>query len=347
MNQKPMSLNENHQITKFLSGEMTEEEIALFKKWLSESDENRNEFSKLKKLWNVYEDYQKALLIDEKKAYKNVSRKLSKSRKLNFGKQLQRVAAVLFLPVLLISGWTYYNAIKIQKQYTAVYNTAETPLGMRSSLTLPDGTKVWLNSGSKLTYPIVFGSKSRTVTLSGEAYFEVEKSKSWPFIVEAQNFSVMVLGTSFNCTAYPEDLNAEVALVEGKVDLFNKSATRIETMNPGELIEFNNKTQDFYKSKADLNKYIAWKTGRLMFRDDKMNVVVEKMERWYNVDIEIMDKEISSYVYTATFIDESLDQVLKMLSLSAPIFYMEDERAKLSDGTFTRPKIKMYKKRMN
>ena len=207
-----------------------------------------------------------------------------------------------------------------------MYNTVETPLGMRSSLTLPDGTKVWLNAGSKISYPVLFSNQVREVSLSGEAYFEVKKDKSWPFVVSTKNMNVMVTGTTFNCNAYPENDQIQTVLVEGQVTLANQSATETQSMNPGELATFNNSNQQITKTKTDLQKYIAWKSGKLMFRDDKMNKVVEKLERWYNVEFEIEDQEIANYIYTATFIDESLDQVLKMLSLSAPIRYTISER---------------------
>jgi len=217
---------------------------------------------------------------------------------------------------------------------------------MRSSLILPDGTKVWLNAGSKLCYPVLFSDNFRAVSLEGEAYFEVKKDKKWPFMVHSGNMSIVVLGTTFNCNAYPENSVIETVLVEGQVTLVNSSATVSKELLPGELAIFKKENQEITKTKTDLEKYIAWKSGKLMFREDKMDVVVEKLERWYNVDFEIKDKEISDYVYNATFIDESLDQVLKMLSLSAPIRYTVSVRSKQADQTFEKQTVKLYKKKI-
>jgi ferric-dicitrate binding protein FerR (iron transport regulator) len=216
---------------------------------------------------------------------------------------------------------------------------------MRSSLTLPDGTKVWLNAGSKLSYPVLFSDKYREVKLSGEAYFEVKKDKNWPFVVNSENMNIVVTGTTLNCNAYPENNQIQTVLVEGAVTVMNQSATETEIIAPGELAVFDRNSQKIAKTKVDLEKYIAWKNGKLMFREDKMNLVVEKLERWYNVEFEIKDKEISDYVYTATFIDESLEQVLKMLSLSAPISYTVSERNKKDDQTFTKQIVKLYRKK--
>ena len=327
-----------------LLGTISEEENLFLDDWMGKSIENRRHYSEQKKLWHLFEIHQKVQKIDERKAYQKISNQLFRSKKLNFLGLIQRVAAILLLPVIVASAVYFYSEKKDRTQFSSVYNTVETPLGMRSSLTLPDGTKVWLNAGSSISYPVLFANNSREVRLQGEAYFEVKKDKSWPFVVNTKNLDVVVTGTTFNCNAYPENDQVQTVLVEGEVTLVNQSATELATLNPGELAIFNNSDQRISTTKTDLQKYIAWKSGKLMFRDDKMNKVVEKLERWYNVEFEIEDPEIADYVYTATFIDESLDQVLKMLTLSAPIRYTISERNKQEDQTFAKAKVKLYKK---
>ena len=327
-----------------LLGTISEKESLLLDDWMGESIENRRHYSEQKKLWHLFEIHQKVQKIDERKAYQKISNQLFRSKKLNFLGWIQRVAAILLLPVIVASAIYFYAEKKDRTQFSSVYNTVETPLGMRSSLTLPDGTKVWLNAGSSINYPVLFANNSREVSLKGEAYFEVKKDKSWPFVVTTKNMNVVVSGTTFNCNAYPENDQVQTVLVEGEVTIVNQSATELTTLNPGELAIFDNGNQQITTTKTDLQKYIAWKSGKLMFRDDKMNKVVEKLERWYNVEFEIEDQEIANYVYTATFVDESLDQVLKMLSLSAPIRYPISERNKQEDQTFAKAKVKLYKK---
>lgn len=329
------------------SGIITPEEQKSLDEWLSESVENKRYFAEQKKLWELFMLHQKMQKIDEHKAFDTVSSKLFSQKKFNLFLLVQRIAAVLLLPVLLVFGYYYYSEKKHTEQFATVYNTAETSLGMRSSLTLPDGTKVWLNAGSKLSYPVLFSDKYRAVKLSGEAYFEVKKDPKWPFLVSAGNMNVIVSGTTFNCNAYPENNEIQTVLVEGEVTLGNASATETEVLQPGELGVFKRDIQQITKTKTDLQKYIAWKSGKLMFRDDRMDLVVEKLERWYNVEIEIKENEISNYIYTATFIDESLDQVLKMLSLSAPISYTVSERGKQDDETFAKQTVKLFGKKKN
>jgi len=325
-------------------GNSSPETQQLLDNWLKESAENQRHYVEQKKLWNLFTLHQKMQKIDEHKAYQKVSSRLFTKKVINWPYQIQRIAAILLLPVLIVSAIYFYSRNDHSDQFSAVYNTAETQLGMRSSLTLPDGTKVWLNAGSKLSYPVLFSDKYRAVKLSGEAYFEVKKDKKWPFVVSAGNMNVVVTGTTFNCNAYPENKNIETVLLEGEVTLINESATINKVLKPGELAVFRKNSQQITKTKTDLEKYIAWKNGKLMFREDKMNLVVEKLERWYNVEFQIEDKEIADYVYTATFVDESLDQILKMLSLSAPIRYTVSERSKQGDQTFTKQTVKLYKK---
>lgn len=328
---------------RFLGTNSDEENLSL-DNWIELTVENKRYYSEQKKLWHLLDIHQKMQNIDERKAFKKIASHMPAKRGTSYFTWIQRIAAILFLPVLIVSAYHFFNERSSKKQFSTVYNTAETPLGMRSSLTLPDGTKVWLNAGSKISYPVLFSNDRRVVSLSGEAYFEVKKDKEWPFIVSTKDMNIVVTGTSFNCNAYPENNQIQTVLVEGEVTLVNQSATELASMSPGELATFDNSKQSITKTITDLQKYIAWKSGKLMFRDDKMDKVVEKLERWYNVEFEIADKEIADYVYTATFIDESLDQVLKVLSLSAPIRFTISERNKQEDQTFAKAKVTLYKK---
>lgn len=331
-------------ITSYLIGSISSEENSALNNWLQQSVENQRYFSEQKGLWELFETHKKIQRIDEQKAFRKISNQINESPKVGFFGYFQRAAAILILPLIAVSVF-YYNKQKVDHvQVAQVTNTVETPLGMRSSLILPDSTKVWLNAGSKISFPVVFSNEKRLVSLSGEAYFEVKKNKKWPFVVATKNISVLVTGTTFNCNAYPENDQIQTVLVEGEVTIANSSATALKSLNPGELAVYNKKDGQITKKKTDLQKYIAWKNGKLMFRDDKMDKVVEKLERWYNVEFIIADKEIADYVYTATFVDESLDQVLKMLSISAPIRYTISDRKKQSDDTFERAVVKLYKK---
>ena len=244
----------NQLIANRLLGTISEEENVFLDEWIGKSVENHRLYSEQKRLWNLFVIHQKVQQVDERKAYRKISAQLFNRKKIDVLSWVQRAAAVLLLPVLVVSAYYFYSGKNNHNQFNTVYNTVETPLGMRSSLTLPDGTKVWLNAGSKISYPVIFSEDTRKVSLSGEAYFEVKKARKWPFMVSAKNMNIIVSGTTFNCNAYPENDQIQTVLVEGKVSLLNSSATVNISMNPGELVTFNNSNNHVAKMKTDLRK---------------------------------------------------------------------------------------------
>ncbi|HKJ43629.1 MAG TPA: FecR domain-containing protein, partial [Sunxiuqinia sp.] len=172
------------------------------------------------------------------------------------------------------------------------YAEAIVPKGQKSEVVLPDSTHIWLNSGTRLRYPIQYGSGTRDVFLTGEAYFEVTPDKHKPFIVHAAQVNVKVLGTKFNVRAYSDDKDIETALLSGKVNLFvnhDSDNSKKLVMKPGDLIDYTKSNHIIQKTGFDADEVIGWKNNRLVFRDDTFNNLVKKIERWYNVQI-IYDK---------------------------------------------------------
>ncbi len=189
-------------------------------------------------------------------------------------------------------GVLQYNNGLEHKSVPSVVNTLVTPRGGEYQLVLSDGTKVWLNSDSQLTYSVPFSDKNRTVHLKGEAYFEVAHDKTKPFIVETDKQQVQVLGTHFNVSAYSNDLNVVTTLVEGKVRVdqaINKSA---EILLPNEQLILNKQTHNTLKQKVDTYLYTAWKEGRFVFKNEPLESFFEKLSRWYNVDVVIVDESL-------------------------------------------------------
>ncbi len=329
-------------ITRSFLGELNNSEKAELQSWLDASNENRSFYLEQKKVWEAVESLEKMKLIDEKGAFKKVSNSLFTNKRGSVFVTLQRIAAILFIPLFIASIWMYVSNFKEHKMLSSIYQTFETPLGMRSNLTLPDGSKVWLNAGSRISYPLYSKEHVRKVKIDGEVYFEVAKMKDIPFIVDAGNVEIEVLGTKFNCCAYANSELIQTALLEGSVKIRETSHGKQTTMIPGELVEFSKSTNTLAKSTTNLDKYVAWKSGKLMFREDPMDVVIEKLGRWYNIDIQVVDKEIRNYVYTATFENEKLEQVLDFLELSAPISYYLPKREIDDDGTYKKQVVKLY-----
>jgi ferric-dicitrate binding protein FerR (iron transport regulator) len=211
---------------------------------------------------------------------------------------------------------------------------------------LPDGTAVWLNHGSKLIYPNRFAGKFRTVKLVGEGYFDVSHNKQMPFIVEAKGMEIKALGTSFNIKAF-DGSDFETTLESGKVVVSKEdtgNGDKICEMVPGEHFTFNTSTNKFILRKENLLKYVSWKDGKLVFIDDPIDRVIDRLGHWYNVKITLKDQDLKPLTYTATFVDETLDQVLEMMADISPISYTVINRSKLKDGTFSEKEILIFKK---
>ena len=238
----------------------------------------------------------------------------SKTRKLVT--YLTRVAAVLFIPLAIAFFFT------LDKTDIGELQTVSTPLASKTYFVLPDGSEVWLNAGSTLSYPKKFNRNKRLVKLTGEAYFDVEKSKT-PFEVETKNVHVNVLGTAFNVMSY-SDTNPEVTLERGKVQLVSNSGAQ-QILEPGEQAVINPANSSIQVQKVDTEIYSSWIDNKLIFRNESLKDVVERLERWYNISIEIDDQYISDKKLTATIEYESITEVMDLLEITLSLKYEYDK----------------------
>jgi transmembrane sensor len=165
-----------------------------------------------------------------------------------------------------------------------LYNTLTIPPGGQYQVVLPDGTQVWLNSSSSLSYPTEFKGNSRIVKLTGEAYFEVAKNKDMPFYVEMNKVQVKVLGTHFNISAYVDDDALTTTLLEGSVQISKNNTLAL--LKPGQQAVVGSNADAITVSKARINEALAWKNGYFMFNDDNIVDIMKKVSRWYDADIE-------------------------------------------------------------
>jgi transmembrane sensor len=261
-----------------------------------------------------------------------------------------KAAAILILPLLAYSAYLTFKTPDKSQVGSAevVWQTIKTAAGMRTDFILPDGSHVWLNSGSILEYPVAFAHDIRQVKLTGEAFFDVNKDRLHPFIVNAGKLNIEVKGTRFNVCNYPNESNSELTLESGSVRLFSGNYEDKKTLaliKPGERASFDNNQDKFSVSKVDVEKQTSWKEGLLIFRDDKMDEVVLKLNRKFNVEIILQDPELKDYIYTATFEDESLTQILGLLKISAPVDYQAYKPKQLADNSFSKQKIVITKRK--
>ncbi|MBC9795379.1 FecR family protein [Sinomicrobium weinanense] len=205
-----------------------------------------------------------------------------------------------------------------------VYNQLTVPYGKTFELVLADGSKVMLNSGSKLRYPVNFLKGSpRNVFLDGEAYFQVAKDTTRTFTVVTDHMNTEVYGTTFNVSSYKNEKNTFSVLLEGSIGVYQPNSTErgfVVKIEPGQRAVFENGKIDV--EQVNVHKYTAWTTGELFFMKDRFELVLKELERHYNVSIDNRYYELNEIPFTATFTnDESLDKVLKLFQAHTPFTY--------------------------
>lgn len=253
-----------------------------------------------------------------------------------------KIAVVLILPALVtIAALSYWsvNPIQDRNSWAEIYS----PVGSRTKFQLPDGTQGWLNSGSSIKYPVSF-LEHRNVEVSGEAWFDVVHLNSSEFKVMTPFFDVKVLGTQFNVNAYEDEATAGVILERGKVVVLGKDRRVEGELAPNQQIVFNKSTKKILKSDIAASNYTSWKDGLLIFKNEPMWLIARRLERKYNTEIVLHGDSLKSSIFRATFQDENLDEICKMLSIVAPIEYKIHKREKQSDNTFTKSKVDIWLK---
>jgi transmembrane sensor len=259
--------------------------------------------------------------------------------------------------VLMIGSIYWYNAVTKRAvaarpflaAQTGEKNEVSTRNGSKTKINLPDGSKVWLNAGSVLTYDKNFGGDIREVTLSGEAYFEVMAvtspgtTQKIPFIIHTKQIDVHVLGTAFNVKAYPNEKQTETSLVHGKVEvLVHNRPEKKFVLRPNEkLVVMNDEVSTPVNSKSptkDNQPFVsfskltyavadsvvietAWVQNKLVFDNESLPEIAEKMERWYNVEIRFKDVKQQQMRLSGTFENETIQEAMHSLSLSGPFHY--------------------------
>jgi transmembrane sensor len=250
-----------------------------------------------------------------------------------------KLAAVL-IPFIVAGNLIYFYYPKDSAPIEKVSSTLNAPVGSRIAFSLPDGTTGMLNGGSQLSYSMPF-NEDRNIELDGEAWFEVKHDKEHPFRINAVNSTIEVLGTSFNVAAYESEDYLEIVLMEGKVGFHNAERGEEVILTPSERLIFNN--HKIVKDKVDPGRYKAWIDGKLVFRGDKMSDVARRIEKWFNVNVIILETELENYSFYATFDDDSLEDVLDNLCMTSPMDYKIIPPKKLPDDSISKREIHLYK----
>ena len=246
-----------------------------------------------------------------------------------------RIAGVIILPLVIFIGVQTYKDTYLKKE---TWVEIKAPAWTRAQFSLPDGTTGWLNSNASIKYNGNFNA-DRQVTLKGEAFFDVFKDKKRPFIVNTPEINVKVLGTKFNIASYENEKNVEVVLEEGKLIFNNKGMNKSYTMNPNDMITYNKTLNDFSTETVQPQKYLSWTEGKLVFRNDPLDVIARRLERWYNIDVELDVSSAEDFRWRATFVNEGLEEILNLLKRSLPINYRIENRDLKPDETYSKKKV--------
>ncbi|MGV8139757.1 MAG: FecR family protein [Mangrovibacterium sp.] len=261
----------------------------------------------------LWQKVQKIILIEEE---------VRTQKKLKLYTAALRFAAVVVIGVLLAGVWFYRHTESVNKE--VFFQTVNTPFGARTQFNLPDGSAVWLNSGSTLTYSANF-SKQRQVELQGEAFFDVVKAKA-PFVVNTVYGQVSVLGTAFNVQVYPDEEFA-VTLERGSVSYTDKEEEQKQVLIPGEQLRIRN--GKFVKRRVDPHLFTSWKDGKLIFHREPFPSMIERLERWYNIKIIYSPGDFYNLWFTGTVSDETLTEVLEMVCKAAPVNYSYNSQGRI------------------
>lgn len=368
-------------ILKELNQEDDLDEIQILQEWLSESENNRHLYERLRSKENIHAFIKEHAKIDSTEAWDKIESKIDDSGRIRLIVLASlKYAAILLIP-LLIAGYLFFqrnsqadssesfnklteqidklkesslimadgtiiklsdassdNSIveidgtRITKDTSQIlytnnsrenqrkiqYNSLITPRSKVFTVTLSDGTKVWLNASSAIKYPTQFSMDTRKVFLTGEAYFEVAKDSSMPFIVSTSDMEVEVSGTSFNVMAYPDDNSFETTLVEGAVMV--TIAKQNIALAPGHQITFDRNLKNIEEKEVNTELYVSWKSGKYIFDYENLENVITKLSRWYDIDIAYDESIADDLHFSGTlFKYNDIEQTLNIIELATDV----------------------------
>lgn len=329
-------------LLRYIKGEATNKEEREILEWIGKSLENERYFVTLNNLWISQN-------ISDKKASKEELEaivKLTTGKKV-FGGRFRKyvpyaAAAVILLSAglnfLLFSGTVSPvkkgdEPVRMAWLPTEYKHEIYTEKGVKARVILPDGSKVWLNSDSRMVYPDRFETDIREIEFSGEAYFDVVRDSLRPLVINTnKDFKVEVLGTKFNLKSYDNDSEARTTLYSGSVKIVSKvpggklknDKEVVTKLKPLESCIIRDKQNPIHIKPENPEKQTAWKDGRIIFESTPMAETIKILERWHGVEFEVKDKSVYTFDITARFKSESIVQIMEMIKYCALIDYSID-----------------------
>jgi transmembrane sensor len=319
-------------IVRYYRGNYTREDLEKVKELFGREESDAQLSGIMQMQWGLTDNVE----IGDKERFDSVLRQIHQSIDLEEKKEsafrrfmigFSKAAAVMIIPICVaLFVWMQH---KQSGNRLEAQNTVVAPRGEIKQLMLPDGTKVWLNSGSKLSYSASFNSKIRKVSLSGEAYFEVTKNPEHPFVVRGNELSVRVLGTKFDVRSYREDARVDVTLMEGSVRLTDSQQNQSDLclLKPNQQAMFNKKYGSLLIRTVDARNANEWTKGNLMFDDEELEQIARCLEREYGVSIAFQDDEIKHLRFFGKFKKKQpIDQILNIVVSRQNFHYTRKEK---------------------
>lgn len=310
----------------YLDNRSDKESEAIIKAWLKQSPANIQLFKEIVDTSYLTRQKPTAYQPDTEQLWAELMNRIQPSEKkpkTRILRYLKYPAVAAALIIAFLCGQLLTPTTEQQAELPLTYASLVTEAGQRSQMTLPDGTRVWLNADSELKYASNFNSQNRDVYISGECYFEVSKNPHKPFIVHANDLQVKVYGTHFNVRESARQQQSEVTLVEGKVEVLSPENQSLSYLAPGEKLTLRENRYSVKKEQNPLAQ-IAWTQGVLTFVDQPFEEVVEYLENWYGVSIQLDQALHNNHRYTFKVKTESLREVLELISVITPIRYKID-----------------------
>jgi ferric-dicitrate binding protein FerR (iron transport regulator) len=316
------------QLTKYFANEATAEERSQVESWRDSNKDNHKEFNAVQKLWNLTGTVQHSPSIDLEKEWRRVEDTISpvKTRTLLFSRVLAVAASVAVISILVFLG--------IQRTQIVV---EQTQIAETKQIKLPDGSNIYLNANTKISYKKDFGKFHRNIKLKGEAFFDVVDDKDVPFIISANEASIEVVGTQFNVKAYKKQDEIKVTVSEGTVKLYDKKLPKKETfIKAGETGKFNKKIKSIEKIPVNDINDIAWKTRIINFSNTPLSEVAEILENTYHVKFTIDDK-IKNCAIDVQFTDMELTDILKVIKSTLGLTIQVQDNTIIISGSECKP----------
>ena len=328
-------------LPRYCEGKTTSEENRLIQGWIESDENNRKQVDKIKRIYLASDMLYVLEHVNTEKALKKVKAKMHGKKK-NWLKLLERIAAILVLPLLISTFIMLQKSIENAGSETKIISLRTNP-GMTAEIMLPDNTKVYLNSETEISYPNNFDEKHRTVDLNGEAYFEVTPDKKREFIVNTKlNSKIRVYGTKFNIDAYEDNSTITTTLVEGSVgfEWINENGAESRTiLTPKHKIMYNNSTKEINYQSTACEVETAWKDGKIIFDNTSLTDILNILEKRFNVEFIIKNKSLLNNRFTGTFSSQRLERILEFFKISSKIRWRYIENDNINDK---KQKIEIY-----